>query len=212
MPRLKKGSPEAKAWGEEMKAKRAANKEETAGGIPQNPSSITGPGPEPISVPPKDESETVAVKKSFLEELQKTLESNQKDIQLLKSVADKRALARYYERNRKEVPPVVRVRTLDIRDVAGNAITKIVMGWRTIKDEVFKDPRSQKWVEEQIVEILFQDGKTQQMTLLDFNRRFQHIRCNRVGTITDETTKQMALKLMRLDNGEELVIGVQFVN
>jgi len=168
--------------------------------------------PEPRPLPPQDTAEEITIKKSLLLDLQKTLESNQKDIELLKSVADKRALARYYDRNKEQLPPEVRVRTLPSRDKDGNPISKLILGWRTVKDDVYKDPRSQRWVEEQIIELVFEDGTTQELTLLDFNRRFEHIKCKRIGIISDDASKLLSFKLIRLDNGEALTIGAQFVN
>ena len=72
---------------------------------------------------PKDE-ETVSVPKSVLESIQADLEKVKKDRDMLLNVADKKALAHFYDRNRGSVPKSVKLRLY-----AG----KLVIRWETIK-------------------------------------------------------------------------------
>ena len=51
------------------------------------------------------------------------------------------------------------------------------------------------------------------MPELEWNRRYElNISANVVGVLTDNITKEEKLKLIRLDNGEKLELGVQFIN
>ena len=163
----------------------------------------------------EEEKKKVSVTLAFLKGLKKQLESQKEDISILKQVADKKAMARYYARNREKLPPVVGLRALlREKEVKGKRVKEelIVVGWRTTKNDVFKDVRSQKWVEIQEIEVLYENGETEEMSLRDFNRRFIKIPCNRIGVITDEVTDEIAFKLARQDNGKEYVVGVQYVN
>lgn len=151
---------------------------------------------------PKPKVETLTIPKSSWDEMNKQMAEMKKMSEMLMQIADRKALAMYYSRHKTEVPKEVRVRT-----IAG----KVIIGWRTIQDEVFQDPLTRGWKEIQIVELMYEDGTTEQMPLMDFNRRFEHIKCQRLGVINDEASGKTAFKLVR-PNGQELTIAVEFVN
>ena len=156
------------------------------------------------SQPKKEEEEKgVVVSKEFLENLKKEIDQLRRDRDILMAAADKKALANYFARHQEDVPKIVKLRMID---------GKLILGWRTVKDEVYKDPITQRWKEEQIVEVLFEDGTKKQYPLLEFNRLYTHIPARRIGIIEDERTGELAFKVVREDNGQELTIGARYVN
>jgi hypothetical protein len=149
-----------------------------------------------------NEENKVEVPIDFLETLKADIANLKKDRDMLLSVADKKSLSLFYQRNQKDLP-----KEIGIREING----KVIIGWRTLTNEVFEEaPR--KWVERQDVEILYQDGSKDQMRMVDFNRLYKKIMCRRVGVIKDEASGQTAFKLVRLDTGEEMTIADTFVN
>jgi len=148
---------------------------------------------------------TIPSTEESLAELKKEIEflkeQNQSLNELLLQVADKKQLAIYYQRHQQKVPPVVKLRTID---------GKVIIGWRTIKDEVYQDPVTMRWTEKQIIEVIFEDGKTQQLALMDYVRLYRHIEAKVISTLTDIDGK-IAFKVQTND-GREYVIGAEFVN
>lgn len=122
---------------------------------------------------------------------------------MLLEVADEKKLANYYARNAGSIPKVVR-----LREINGN----VIIGWKTIVDEVSTDPATGRWYENQQVEVLFEDGSTRQMHLLEFNRAFGYIKANVISTMVDQSTQSTALKVKRIDNGKEYDISITFIN
>lgn len=148
--------------------------------------------------------EELTEKDKQIEELQEGLKKATGDIEILKSVVDKKALSLFYERNKENLPTVV-----GIRLIGG----KVIIGWKTKKDEgSYQDPTTKKWIEKQITSILYEDGTAEEMPLMDFYRQYNITPCDRIGITTDEITGEVAFKLKRQDNGKEYTIGVQFVN
>lgn len=143
--------------------------------------------------------------KETLKTLLKKIDNLEKDRDILMQSADKRALARYYSRHREDLPPIVRLRSIN---------GKLIVGWRMIEDKgSYQIPGTGKWTESQTVEVIYQDGTSEKMPEMEFERRYEkNIKAQRIGVIIDDKTKQEALKLERLDNGEQITIGVAFVN
>lgn len=156
------------------------------------------------------EEEKVSVTREFLKDIQKTILKQQKDIGFLKSVADKKSVALYHQRNKGEIPTTMRIRTMDVRDEKDVVTTKVIIGWKTLEDDVWQD--GNRWKERQIVELLYQDETSQKMSLVEFNRRFKHVICTKAGTITDDKTGALFFKLVRQDTGEEIIISATFIN
>lgn len=167
------------------------------------------PKPSTASIGTQQE-EKVPVSRKFLKDIRETLEKQQSDISFLKSVADRKSVALYHQRHKDAIPTVIRVRTMDVRGEKDVVTTKVIIGWKTLEDDVWQD--GARWKEKQTVELLYQDETSQKMSLVDFNRRFKHIKCTKVGTTTDEATGMIAFKLVRQDNGGEISINATFVN
>jgi hypothetical protein len=121
---------------------------------------------------------------------------------LLLQVADKKQLALYYQRNKDKVPPVVKLRTID---------GKVIVGWRTLVDKVDQDPVTLRWREKQTIEVLYEDGSSQQFALMDYVKLYKHIEADVISTINDSETGKVVLKT-RTRDGREYVIGVEYVN
>jgi hypothetical protein len=147
--------------------------------------------------------ETVEISKETFDSFKKELETLKEQNKLLFEAADKRALANIYARNKQNLPIDVRLRMLD---------GKVIVGWKTSKNEVFQDSITRAWREDQKVELLFEDDTSKEFDLLDYNRRYEYVKCKRIGVVTDEATGAIFFKLARLDNGKEYTVGVQFVN
>ena len=140
----------------------------------------------------------------IVKELQKALEKQGKEIEILTSIADKKALSLHYQRYKEDLPSIVSIRAIN---------GKVIIGWKKVADEgSYQDPATKKWVENQIISVLYEDDTAEEMPLMSFYRRYNLIPCNRIGITIDEVTKETAFKLKRQDNGKEYTIGVQFVN
>ena len=188
---------ERKAFGEKMKLAREAkaNKEPQAG--------------EPAE-------ETIAVPKSVLEDLQADIKAMKKDNAILMQVADKKALAHHYQRNQEDLPKIIRLRTLDVtktlEDGSKEIKTKVIVGWRTISNEVTQIAGTQTWKEDQVIELTFEDQTTIELQYVEFVRKYGYVQAKVISSMTDEATKDLTLKVRREDNSAIVEIGVKFVN
>jgi hypothetical protein len=148
---------------------------------------------------PQDPMQEIVELRKQINELQKNNESLS---DLLLQVADKKQLAIYYQKHQQKIPPVVKLRVID---------GKVIIGWRTLKDEVYQDPVSMRWYEKQIIEVVFEDGTTKQYALMDYVRLYQHIEAKVVSTLTNSEDGKISFKV-QTDDGREYVIGAEFIN
>ena len=193
---------ERKAFAEKMAAARKAAK---VGMVTDEIEVVHNATPENTIDPtkPVEVSKDQDVKDS-LSMILEEMKSLKKDNEILMQTADKRALAQYYARNKADLPPIIKLRSLD---------GKIIVSWKMIEDRGSYQLPNGNWTEYQVLEVTFEDGTTKQLPELEWNRRYEtNISAKVVGVLTDSTTKQESLKLIRLDNGEKLEIGVQFIN
>lgn len=140
---------------------------------------------------------------NLIKSMQKTIDSMQSEREMLISVADKKQMAQWYSRHQTAIPKEVR-----LRKIAG----KIILGWRTTRDEVYQDPVTQRWVEAQELEVIFDDGTTGKYNLRDFNRLYTQEKAKIAQKMVDEATGDVALKVISLESGKEYNIDVRFVN
>ncbi len=153
----------------------------------------------------------VVVTKKFLEDLKERLGKQDQEIGVLKAIADKKALAAYHARNKTKLDSIVSVRTMEVFDEDANeSRTKVVVGWRTIKNKVYQDAITRAWKEDQTIELYYLDDTKQTIPLLDFFRSYASVECRRIGQIEDKG--EITLKVKRLDNDKEFLIGTSFVN
>jgi hypothetical protein len=160
----------------------------------------------------KEEPADPELIKQMMEEIA-TLKKNN---EMLIQVADKRAMSVYFQRNQGKIPSEVMIRTMMTLDKTDpekkRMVEKVIIGWKTTKDEVFQEPSTMRWIENQRVELLYEDGTSEEMYLRDFNRLYKQIKAEVKQKIVDEATGSVALKVSRLDNGREYNIGVVFIN
>lgn len=154
----------------------------------------------------------VEIPQSQLDTLIKRLDSLEKDKDMLLQIADKKQLGIYYQRHQGKIPTRVMLRTM----MTGDPLTeKVIIGWRSTKDIPPQiDPATGKWTaEDQRCELLFEDGTSSgEIYQAQFARHYKQVEAEVKSKIQDEVTGNLALKVMRLDNMKEYVIGVAFVN
>lgn len=160
----------------------------------------------------KEEPADPDVMKRMMEEIA-TLKKNN---EMLIQVADKRAMSIYFQRNQEKIPSRVMIRTMMTLDKTDpekkRMVEKVIIGWRTTKDEVFQEPSMMRWIENQRVELLYEDGTSEEMYLRNFNRLYKQVEAEVKQKIVDEATGSVVLEVARLDNGNEYSIGVVFLN
>ncbi len=151
------------------------------------------------------------ISESLVKELIKKLDEQGKQISILEAIADRKALAAYNARHKKVIELTVSIRAMDIFDEKTKGTKqKVILAWRNVRNEVYQDPTTQRWREDQQIEVFFEDGTKKIMPLLSFYRSYKVISCKKVGQIEDKG--QISLKLVRSDTGKELIIGSVFVN
>jgi len=160
----------------------------------------------------KKDEEKVEVPKSLLETIQQELSNLKKDNEMLLQIADKKSLGNYYSRHQQKLPARVKYRTIAIMGEGGEKIDKIVVGWKTIRDEVYKDPLTLRWREDQAVKIIFEDGTDVDMPLVEWIRRYESKLGTVVSKITDEITGELSVKIKKDDDGKEISLGAQYLN
>jgi hypothetical protein len=147
----------------------------------------------------------VQVPTKQMEEMMKAITELRGDRDMLLSIADKKQLSNYYQRNRGKIPTQVKLRTYN---------GKVVLGWRMTKDVVESDPSMpNRWIEDQRVELLYEDGTSSgEIYMTQFTRHYKQVDAEVRSRIVDEVNGNMALKVVRLDNGKEYMIGITYVN
>lgn len=139
--------------------------------------------------------------KNETQELIELIKQQASDIKMLTAIADKKALAQYYQRNVGKIPLHVKLRVLD---------GKVIVGWRTLVDISEFDIVLRRFKEVQTLEVIFEDGTKKEMSLVDFNRHYTYVECEQIGTIQEDDS--LIIKLKRLDTGQEYHVNVQYVN
>ena len=88
---------------------------------------------------------------------------------------------------------------------------KVILGCRTIQDDVFEDSVTGRWKEIQVIEIIYEDGEKEKIALRDYGRRYVHVSAKVLET-RKKNDGEVILKVERKDNGKVYEIGVQYVN
>jgi len=145
---------------------------------------------------PKEEKkpETITISKDVFDRMQK-------DIQMLKETSDRKRTAMWMHKNKDLTFPEVK-----LREING----KVILGWRSVKDVINYDTGKRQWVEDQLIEVLYEEGDREEMSLKDFENNYTLVPCEQIGAV--EEGGNLALKLRRKDTANEYIIGVQFVN
>ena len=147
----------------------------------------------------------VEIKKEDLEALLKRVEKQSEDIELLYKATDKARLAKAIGTEEKLI------KTAKIRKWEENG--KLVIGWKLTRNicEVVNG----RWVEDQQVTMVFEDGTNETASLIDFVRKTLQ---KEVGDIISKTSKidekgeSTETFTIQLPNGKKLLIGSAYIN
>jgi len=152
----------------------------------------------------KKEEEVVEIKKTDLQSLLERLDKVEKDNNMLLSVADKGRVSRYELINQEELIRTAKISFL--KNEKGES--KAVVAWRTVQDEVYIDANG-VYRENQIIEIFFDDKKSQKIRYIDFVRLVE----KREGEIIEKRqTKEGEIFKIQMKDGKEYELDIKFIN
>ncbi len=162
---------------------------------------------EKVIIPPpevkKQAEDTVTLPKSEFDAVLKRIEGIEKKNEMLEKVADRGRLARWKTENQDFKTKDVRVSSLD---------GKIINGWKTVKDEVGKNPNTGLWFEKQIIEVHFTDSTKKEMDYADFQRRIIKVNGHVIRT-NKFNDADGSHEIFTVDiDGKEIDIDIRFVN
>tara|TARA_R110000868_G_scaffold171824_2_gene407608 strand:- start:1255 stop:1854 length:600 start_codon:yes stop_codon:yes gene_type:complete len=197
---------------------RKSNEQKILDGEAKVESPVTGTTTPPADVkptgtttPPPTNTTTkkddiVEIKREDLDRMMKIMESQGRDISLLLKTADKSRIAKELNKDGENLIKQCKVRTWDDTD-------KLIMGWKLVtnKCEVVMG----KWIEEQICTIIFEDGETLTIPLLEFYRKtLKKVEADIISR-TDEydvnNNKIVILKL-QFPTGKTILLNSVFAN
>ena len=129
------------------------------------------------------------------------VEQLQKDKDALMAVADRAKLQAFNERQQQPGNKIVKLLTY----VDEDRTRKVILAWSKIKDDVYKAPNG-AWIEDQIMEVIFDDDTRKQLPLLTFYR-------NTADKIKAEVLEDKGDSFkVKTAEGKEYLIGKMFVN
>ena len=145
----------------------------------------------------------VSVKKEDLDALFAKFDKQSEDIKLLYRVADKSRL----DNNEKRGEPLIR--TCKVSTIDG----KILLAWKLTKNT--SEIINGRWMEEQKIEVFFEDGGNKELQLLDFYRNVTKISdveiLSRSSSLNDKNEEESIFKL-QLPDGKVLEINSKYIN
>lgn len=167
----------------------------------------TNLNPAPVIKDKDKKDEFVQIKRSDFDRMMGQMEKQSKDIELLYKTADKSRLAKEMDKDGENLVKQAKVSVWeDTND--------FIVGWKLItnKCEVIMG----KWIEEQTVNVIFDNGKTMTVPLLEFYRRtLKKVPADIISRDekSDEITKKKStIFKLQFDNGKTLLIDSTFVN
>lgn len=150
---------------------------------------------------PAPVSETVTVSSEAFNAMMQRLSDLEETTRLQLQVTDKNKIKRIEELRRSGKL----VKEVKIRKYAG----KYIIGWKTIKDEVYKDENG-RLVEKQIIELWFDDGTKSEMSMRQWASAPEYIKFE-VKSETKDEDGNLFFKCVGPD-GKELELNVSFIN
>ena len=158
------------------------------------------------TVPQPVKEETVQVSRKDLERMMKTIEDLSKGQETLFKAADKSRLARI---NEQAGPSLVK--TVKISMWRGNM--KYVIGWKMTKNISEILPGSNRWHEDQQTMLVFEDGTTLEVSLLEFFRNMNKDVAEVISTEQKNVDGKSSLEYkVQFPTGQVIVINSIFVN
>lgn len=141
----------------------------------------------------KNEEETVTLKKTELDAIMAS-------IKRLEFAADKSHLAHFDEKNRGDRGRIVKLRMID---------GKVVLSWDDMVENLVEKDSAGRWKESQTVKINYEDGKSEKIDLVIFNRRFVSL----PAEIISETKMSDGIILkVKTEDGKTYEINSKFIN
>tara|TARA_R110000868_G_C10825555_1_gene758952 strand:- start:610 stop:1173 length:564 start_codon:yes stop_codon:yes gene_type:complete len=150
--------------------------------------------------------ETVTMSKADFAALMGRIEKRDKDIELLYKAADKN---RIQKAKGTEEEVLITTAKLSTWDDTG----KIIVAWKMLSNRC--EVVMGKWVEDQTVAIVFENGETDEVSYLEFVRRtLIKVTGDIVGrtTETDASGNTVNLVKLELSDGKKVEVNSSFVN
>lgn len=152
-------------------------------------------------VPEKEKSsETITVKKEKLDALLNRLDR-------LESAASKAGLSRWDQAHRDKTSKQIKLNVIEGR---------VITAWNNMpKNVVEKNPKSGHWEEDQIIEVVYEDGKTDKMPYVIFVRRYSHIPAKVLKETVNygKDVEEMGNYTFEVEaDGKKYIVGSKFVN
>lgn len=141
----------------------------------------------------KNEEETVTLKKTELESIMAS-------IKRLEFAADKSHLAHFDEKNKGDRGRSVRLRMID---------GKVVLSWDDMIENIVEKNSNGNWVENQIIKINYEGGKSEEMELVIFNRRFTGLEAE---VISETKMTDCIILKVKTNDGRTYEIDSKFIN
>ena len=152
--------------------------------------------------------EMISVKKEDLDSLIKRVEKLSKDNETLFQVADKARLASVANRNPESI-----IKKYGISKWRDN--DQFIVGWKLTKNISEIVPGSNRWVEDQATMLVFEDGSTLEVPLIDFYRK----RIKTIGdlvsqtqTFNEKTKEPTVVFTIEFPDGKRLSVDQAFIN
>lgn len=137
-------------------------------------------------------------------------EAMNKRLERLEKVANKARISNYDNANKEEQQRIYKLRMIDGR---------VITHWSDlITNKVEINPINKKVEEDQKLEVFYEDGTSEKMDLILYNRRYQYIYCRLTEEVILRKKEDIEkygdrkLKLEEVDSGKEYEVGVKFVN
>ena len=157
--------------------------------------------------PKEPEEPTIQIKKSDFDMLMKTVETLSKDRDTLFKAADKNRLARVNDSNSQNL-----VKKVKISKWKNNGM--YIIGWKLTSNVSEILPGSNRWVEDQRTMLVFEDGSTIEVPLIEYYRStiakdVADIIASTQKFINEENIVEYQVEFA---NGKKLLIDSRFVN
>lgn len=148
----------------------------------------------------KKKAETVTVNKEVLDQIVTDNQNFKKQIERLTYASDLGRLGTYDEKNKIELPKVVRLNLID---------GLVILGWKTLKDSVEKV--NGVWRESQLIQLTLENDTVKDVPYLQFIQEVAKVDSIIISR-TKESSGEETLKVQRSDNGKEYLIDIKFIN
>lgn len=154
-----------------------------------------------IGVQPEAKPEIVEVPKSQFDQLMTDVAKLKSDNEALTFAADRSRLQAFQERQKTPGNRQVKLLTYLGEDGA----RKVILAWKKVKDDVYKAANG-AWVEDQIMEVIFEDDTKLQLPLLSF---FRNTADKLKAEVLEDKGESFKVKT---EEGKEYLVGKMFVN